>query len=73
MPQIGKIEKQGDSLILRLPAEYAEQLRLAEGDEVVISRAHDSLAISSTTRRKLLAVEKGRELAARYRGVFTAR
>jgi antitoxin component of MazEF toxin-antitoxin module len=73
MPQIGKIEKHGDALYLRLPSEYAEQLSLAEGDEVVISRAHDSLAIGSTMRRKLLAVEKGRQLAARYRGVFTAR
>jgi antitoxin component of MazEF toxin-antitoxin module len=73
MPQIGKIEKQGETLILRLPSEYAEQLSLAEGDEVVISRLHDSLEIGSTKRRRLLAIEKGRELAARYRRVFTAR
>lgn len=73
MPQIGKIEKQGDYLFLRLPSDYAEQLGLAEGDEVVISREHDCLAIGSTTRRRLLAIEKGRDLSARYRGVVTAR
>lgn len=73
MPQIGKIEKHGESLFLRLPSDYADQLSLTEGDEVVISRAHDSLGISSTTRRRLLAIEKGRELSARYRGVVAKR
>jgi antitoxin component of MazEF toxin-antitoxin module len=73
MPQIGKIEKQGDYLGLRLPQEYAEQLGLTEGDEVVINLVHDRLEIGYAAHRRLLAIEKGRERSARYRGVVTER
>ncbi len=73
MPQIGKIEKLGDSLVLRLPPEYVAQLGLAEGDEVAISLVQERLEIGFTANRRLLAIEKGRELSARYRGVVTAR
>ncbi|KMY68469.1 hypothetical protein AAU61_02030 [Desulfocarbo indianensis] len=73
MPQIGKIEKSGDFFMLRLPPQCAEHLGLDEGDEVVINLVQDHLEIGHTAHRRLLAVETGRRLSARYRNVIANR
>jgi len=73
MPQIGKIEKSGDSLMLRLPTQCADHLGLAEGDEVIINLVHDGLEIGFAAHRRHLAVETGRRLSARYRNVIATR
>ena len=73
MPQIGKNENQANNLNKRLPADYVKEHVLTDEDKVLINRAHDGLGIPSTLRRRLLAIEKGRELSARYRGVVVKR
>jgi len=47
-----KIQKWGNSLALRIPKSYAEEVKLEEGSQVDIKIVEDKIVISSKKRKK---------------------